>query len=428
VISRRREFKKMNKAGRIKKIPIKDVDSFIDIVANAYPGFKIVSPEEKRKTRRRFRKLLRDQTICHYGLYRDGKLLGGMRTYDFTMNLFSLRILVGGVGLVAVDLLHKKEKVCKDLISAFIALHKKKTPLVALYPFRPDFYRKMGFGYGTKLNEYRIRPSDLPRGNSKQHVRFLLKRDRKAFKECCHRYFLMHHGMFDIKEHELDYFFLHPEAKTVVYKKNKRVSGYLCFVFKKAKDENFLRNNIEIKELIYENRDVLMELLTFMYTQLDQIDRIIWPTQDENVHFLPLDPRDGSENLIPILAHQTNTQGVGIMYRVIDVRGMFKLLKNHIFGHQNCRLRLNVKDSFLKENEGSVIVHFKDGRSSVKNRGDFDVEVYIDISDFSSLILGAVNYKSLFEYGLSDISSERYLDVVHNIFAVDKKPICHTIF
>lgn len=25
------------------------------------------------------------------------------------------------------------------------------TPLTALYPFRPDFYRSMGFGFGTKV-------------------------------------------------------------------------------------------------------------------------------------------------------------------------------------------------------------------------------------------------------------------------------------
>jgi predicted acetyltransferase len=40
-------------------------------------------------------------------------------------------------------------------------------PLVALYPFRPDFYRQMGFGYGTKMDQHRVKPSALPRGPSK---------------------------------------------------------------------------------------------------------------------------------------------------------------------------------------------------------------------------------------------------------------------
>lgn len=40
----------MKKKTRIKKIPIKDYDAFVDIVANAYPGMKIITREDKKKT------------------------------------------------------------------------------------------------------------------------------------------------------------------------------------------------------------------------------------------------------------------------------------------------------------------------------------------------------------------------------------------
>lgn len=413
----------------IKKIPLKDLNVFIDIVSKAYPGFRITSAEERKKTRTRIVKLSRDPTIDHYGLYRNGKLLGGMRTYDFTMNLFSTKVLNGGVGLVAVDLLHKKEKVCKELILYFIQLFKRKGAcLVSLYPFRPDFYRKMGFGYGTKISEYNINPTDLPRGTSKNHICFLARRDRKSFKECADHYFMKHHGMFRIKEHELDYFFERPEAVTVVYKKGNKILGYLSFVFRKVDEDSFLRNNIVIRELVYENRDVLSELFTFLHTQGDQINRIIYPVQDDSFHFLPFDPRDGSGHIIPVISHQSNTQGIGVMYRVIDAKGIFKLLKKHNFNEQNCRLKIALKDSFLRQNAGSFVVHFKDGFPVLARDGNVDVEIMMDVADFSSLLMGAVGYKNLFDYGLSDISSERYLDVVHNIFKVESKPICHTIF
>lgn len=35
--------------------------------------------------------------------------------------------------------------------------------LSALYPFRPDFYGRMGYGYGTKKAEYQLRPEAFPR-------------------------------------------------------------------------------------------------------------------------------------------------------------------------------------------------------------------------------------------------------------------------
>ncbi len=413
----------------IKKIPRSDLEDFVEIVSKAYPGFNIRTPEERKKTRQRMVSLSKDPTIDHYGLYRGGRLLGGMRTYDFTMNLFSEEVLCGGVGLVAVDLVHKKEKVCKDLIHYFIRSYKRKgASLVALYPFRPDFYRKMGFGYGTKVSEYSIKPADLPRGSSRAHIQYLRQSDRKSFKECADRYTMNHHGMFKIKEHELDYFFKRPDAITVVYKKGRRISGYLSFVFKKVDSESLFRNNIVIRELVYENRSVLLELLTFLHVQSDQVHRIIYPVQDDSFHFVPFDPRDGSDHMIPIISHQTNRQGVGVMYRVIDIKGIFEILRKHSFNGQDCRLKINLRDNFLTQNAGSYNVYFIKGAPTLSNESKSDVAIDIDVADFSSLFMGAVGYKELFNYGLSDMSDESFLDTVDAIFKVTSKPICHTVF
>ena len=422
-------MKKKSTHSMIKKIPLRDLDDFISIADNAYPGLGMISVQERQRMRQQLVMLSKDPSIAHYGAYRGRRLVGGMLVYDFNMNFFSVNTLVGGVGFVAVDLLHKKEKVCRDLIVYFLNLYlRKKSSMVALYPFRPDFYRKMGFGYGTKLNLYRIRPEDLPSGSSREHLRFLAPGDRKAFKQCNDRFCKKHHGMFELKKHELLSFFKNPAAKTVVYEKNNRILGYLSFVFKKASDENILKNYILIRRLIYESRDVLHELLAFLRTQSDQVPQVVFPTQDDMVHFLVKDPRDGSDNIIPLIAHQTNTQGIGIMYRVIDTRGIFRTLANHQFGHQSYRLKLSIRDNFLKENDGSLILEFNNGRFSTKKGGNYDVEVSLDVSDFSSLLVGSVDYRSLYQYGLTEISDQKYVDIVADTFRVEQKPICHTTF
>jgi hypothetical protein len=179
---------------------------------------------------------------------------------------------------------------------------------------------------------------------------------------------------------------------------------------------------------VYDDRDVLRELLTFLHTQGDQIHRIIFPLHDDSFHFLPFDPRDGSGHMIPVISHQSNLQGIGVMYRVIDTEGIFRLLRSHDFNGQNCRLKITLRDTFLPQNAGSLTVHFKNGLPVLARTENADVEISMDIADFSSLIMGAVGYKSLFGYGLSDISEKKYLDVVHDIFRVDSKPICHTVF
>jgi len=414
----------------IKRLSQKDFDDFVTVVVNAYPGFRIISEEDKKKFKQRYIKIQReDPTVNLYGLFRQGKLLGVMRLHDFTMNLLSTKTLVGGVGLVAVDLLHKKEKVCKELIIYFLKHYLKKGAcMTALYPFRPDFYKKMGFGYGTKMNQYRIKPASLPRGNSKEHIQFIQKKDKQTVMDCYNRYFEKTHGMMKMTAFGLHTIFGSPNTKVVGCKSKNKIKGYIAFSFKRVKENNFILNDLHILECIYENRKVLSELLAFLHTQADQVNDIVFNTQDEYFHYLPLDPRNGSENMFLPAYHESNLQGVGIMYRVIDTKGIFRILKNHNFNNQNCKLKLSIHDSFLKQNDGSVIVHFVNGTPHLKKGVNHEVEIRLDVSDFSSFIMGVVPFKSLYNYRLAEISDIKYINVVSKIFMTEENPICTTLF
>lgn len=85
-----------------------------------------------------------------YGVFKEDNLLAGMRTFDFEMNYSSTPIRVGGIGMLAVDMLHKKEKNAYHLLQYFLNLNSEaKVNLVMLNPFKVSFYKKMGFGIGT---------------------------------------------------------------------------------------------------------------------------------------------------------------------------------------------------------------------------------------------------------------------------------------
>ena len=130
----------MKLESKIKVIPKKDYARFVDIVANAYPGMKIKTREDKKRTINLLKKTADYPAVNYYGLYRRSELVGVMALYDFMMNLFSNMVKTGGIGLVAVDLLHKKEKICKEMVEFFLYHNKKKgVSMTALYPFRPDF-------------------------------------------------------------------------------------------------------------------------------------------------------------------------------------------------------------------------------------------------------------------------------------------------
>jgi predicted acetyltransferase len=303
----------------------------------------------------------------------------------------------------------------------------RDTPLVALYPFRPDFYRQMGFGYGPKIHQYRLKPAALPRGPSKAHVRYLVWDDRQALSDCYNRFADRTHGMMQKSERELKRLFQNPKHRLVGYQEGNQIKGYLVFTFESSAD-SFIVNDIHIQEFIYETQEALSQLLTFLHTQADQIRYVFINTQDEYFHHLLLDPRNDSGRLIPDVYHETNAQGLGLMYRIIDVPAMFDRLGERNFGDQTCTLKLTVEDSLLPENAGSTLLHFDGGGVQRVDGGSHDVEVRLDIADFSSLLAGTVDFQSLYRYGLVDLSDPDYVDTINRLFAVEQKPMCITGF
>jgi predicted acetyltransferase len=389
----------------------------------------IKTAEDKKRTLDLLRDTSRYRTVNYYGSYRQDKLIGVMALYDFRMNLFGRQIPCGGIGLVAVDLLYKKEQICKDMVYFFIEHYKnKKTSMTALYPFRPDFYRKMGFGIGSKVQQYSINPRDLVCEKRKTHVLRMRSKDEKELEDCYNRYARKHHGMLSERPNKWKRTLNAPGIICMGYKKSNKVYGYVVFNFKKARGDNWIKNNIIIREFICEDREAFHELLYFLYTQYDQIDRIIYPTHDDHFHFMLNDPRDDSENILAVLAHQTNTQGIGIMYRVIDMARLFGLLKKHDFNGQSCKIKIDIKDSLFKRNQKSIVLHIEKGFIKSSCKREYDVSIQLDVADFSSLIMGAVTFQSLYDYGLAQISASRYIRLVDNLFSVKEKPMCTTQF
>ena len=351
-----------------------------------------------------------------------------MRLFDFTMHMLSVDIPLGGIGLVAVDLIHKKEHVCKEMVEYYMDYYaKRKTPMLALYAFRPDFYHKMGFGYGTKINEFRIKPGELPKGLSKEHIGFATKKDHAALDACYHRVMANTHGLFRRTKTYIR-MLTRPGNFIVACRKKNKITGFIVCSFKPGTDENWLNIQMNIHEFIYENREAFLELIAFLQSQSDQVHCISLITQDDSFHFVPHDARTDSGRLIPMVGHETNTQGIGIMYRIIDTVDLFRRLKSHDFNGQTCRLKITVNDSFYPKHAGSYIVHFANGRPTVKTRGAVDAEIALDVADYSSLVMGVVPFDKLYDYGLAEISNTDYLDTATKIFSVARKPQCVTQF
>lgn len=408
----------------------KDFKDFGEIGANAYPGQKIVTLEEKEKLVENIIKTHNDNPyVKFYGAFNNEEMVGGMRLHDFKMNLLSTKITAGGIGFVAVDLLHKKERVAKEIVTYFINHYKKLGATMALlYPFRPDFYKKMGFGFGTSMNQYKVKPCNLPKGTSKANVKFIKEEEASLLLDCYTRIYEKTNGLIEKYEQEFKTILKTPKFKVVGYKNKYKVEGFLVFEFRPVESGNILINDIYINDLIFENTTALSELMTFLNSQNDQIRHIIFNLQDEDFRFLLDDPRNDSNNLFAPVYHECSIQGTGIMYRVINTKALFKDLKDHNFNNVSCKLKLTIKDSFVEDNHGSIIIAFTNGLPAIVETEVYDVEINLDMADFSSLITCAVSFRSLYKYGKATISNTQYLDVINNLFTSGDRPICLTRF
>lgn len=413
----------------IKKLSCeKDFINFTDIICDAYPKLKINTQEIKNKFIKNCMKSHEENSnVKFYGVFNEDELIGGMRFRDFEMNLLSNKVSVGGIAFVAVHFLHKKEKIGKEIMMYFLEHYKKQgSSMALLYAFRPDFYKKMGFGYGTSINQYRVKPCNLPNGNSKANIKYFNEEDAIKMYELYNRLYEKTNGLLKKHKRQFEMLLKYPEFKVAGYKRNEKIEGYIVYRFKPWSEDGVLINELEVMEIIYENQDAFIELMTLLNSQMDQINTVIFNIQDEDFRFALDEPRNDSNNKLTPEYHECSIQGTGIMYRVIDIKLLFNELKNHNFNNQTCKLKLNIKDSFIKENNDNLIIDFDNGLATLSNLEDYDVEISLDISDFSSLITCSVSFKSLYKYNRAYISNEEYIDTVNKIFSSDEKPICLT--
>ncbi len=309
----------------IRPVSLNDIDEVARIAAMAYPGSNLLGTEGRQQFAERVKSTLEnDPNVSYHGCYRDGQLVGIMKWYDFSMYVYGQSVLTGGIGTVAVDLLHKKEKVAKTMLHGFLAAYRERgIPLVSLYPFRVDFYKQMGFGTGSKIHQYKFKPASLPY-TGKDQIVYVTKEDKEQVLACYQRVARQTHGMIKRTERDVDSLLNVPEKIVVGVRQEDKLTGYLAFQFESAHEENKIFNNIVVKELVYESREALAQLLSFLHSQADQIQRVVLNTADEDFHLLLSDPGNGTNRLLPSVYHESHVSGVGLMYRVIDVPGFFR--------------------------------------------------------------------------------------------------------
>jgi predicted acetyltransferase len=404
---------------------------WLDIVAEAYPILKRVTAAQRDAAFEEQRDLeQREPEHRVVGAYRNGVLVGGMRMYDFTMCVRGAQVFTGGLGSVAVGLEHKRRGIARDLVAGYLNEYRARgAALGVLYPFRPDFYGRLGFGFGAKINRYRFALDALPTDGVRERVRILGPDDDEALLATYNRVQQHTNGLIRRERRPPVTREAGAHVLTFGYAEGAALAGYLAAEVRLGKAPQTNRNDLFVHELVYETPAALAGLLAFAASQRDQFAALIVHTHDPDFHFAVCDPRNGSDrNLFPPVYHETNTQGIGVMYRALDAAALVRALAGQAFGELDATVRIGLTDAFLPPNNGVLTIRFRRGRPHIAAAGaSADVDLAIGVAEFSSLVMGAVRLRSLVAYERAALSDLVWLDRLDAAFDT-LAPHCLTRF
>ncbi|WP_163527505.1 GNAT family N-acetyltransferase [Halobacillus ihumii] len=401
--------------------PLADFASFTTIQSRCYPGMGLTTVEDKRKATEHREKMDQYDRVHHIGVYEDNQLVGGYIDYSLPMNVYGQTIPTKGIGTLAVDLPYKKQGIAKRLVKHTIEQAKQDgNPLVHLYPFRPDFYRKMGFGFGPQLSLYQFSPGQLPYFDDTPAATRI--EDQEEVMDFYNDWAEQTHGAC----HKADYEFRHiPMEHTDVIgcRINDKLEGYMIFECRRKQNDTFLKHDLHITDWFTQSDEAFQSLINFLHNQKDQVRSIVFPTYDDSLAFLLDDPRNVTEDLIFRMYHETHKRGTGVMYRIVDLPLFMNYISDHSFGLESMTVHFEVEDTLMKTEQTTYSYRFEEGKPKVCDSRDDGIQLTIDIADLSSLLMGCVQLSTLVRFKRAEVHGpDNMRSQVKRLFDSPKKP------
>lgn len=405
----------------IKKLDRDQLRAALSIAAKAYPVIGLTSEQKLDEFENRIQDSFEQSPRQWYGLFEDGKLLGSMVLYDFTLNYYGQDISARGIGFVAVEFLHKKQKVCRDMLHWYLtAAHQQKYPVAILYAFRPDFYRQMGFGYGTACYLYKTSPDKLSRSRQHYQIEYLSVTDLADVTAFYASLYHQNHGMIRKNPPDIEAMLKTPNTTVAGYRQNSKLTALLTFGLISAENSG-IATDIKL-ELLFTTPEGLAAALSFLSSQTDQVREISFSTLQKDLFFRFDDIRHNDLKVIREPGfHHIHDTGMGLMYRSLHP---VELLKGRPCSLDNMRIRFQLTDTFLDVTGQEFIILWKQGRAALSTGKKYDLELSMNVAEFSAWIFNAIDLTTLYQYGLLQISDASYLPDLDRAFYYQQKPVC----
>lgn len=427
----------------IRLLTPENMADYIDIYLNAYPAGKDLSEECRRNYYdRNLQSLIEFDHVNFYGMFEGETLIATMKLIDFDMNFFGEMKRACGLMALGVHPLHKKKGAARDMVRFFEEYTRKSGAVVAmLLPFRMDFYRKLGYGCGTRLDEYHIRTEYLPECRDRSEMASLsfLNQDQMDQVLRCHQQFVQkNHGALYKFEEEIRDMRADDDVRRLGYFRDGKLLGYAAFTFVNTSDCNYTLNKLDVKELVYEDAEVLHALLEGLRMQSDLAQSVVIRSGEPDFYHLLESCQDMSGGYIDFGFLQTNVSAVGTMYKIVDMECFVKESSHRKFPAEELAAGFCVWDELAAREQRFTLLFTRD-EEALCSRWSYDgsqqafdeAEVHISckLSDLSSLLMGSAEFGSMARLGvvkLDQADDPAWICRLDRIFHAEQKPFTNT--
>lgn len=358
----------------------------------------------------------------------EGTLIGSVLLMDFELNVRGKMMKMGGMAYVSTGFLHKKEHIARNLIRVGMGIFAGTgTAVGALHPFNPAFYHKMGYGYCNETVMYSPKPQYIRSYGDKSGLAYAKPEDEEEVLEFYRRMARKTHGA--TVHSFMDKHRIFDMPYVVVCRKNGKITGYLTFEFVEVDHYTDMYHDLAVREIICEDMETMKQFLTFLASQEDQIERVRIYTYEENFHMLFTNPDSGENRAFDGAIQEVGRKNMGYMFRIFDVRQYF-MQQTHCdrMVEREFVLELQVEDSFVESNNGSVFLEIKGTRVLLTDRKQADVVLKTEIADLSSFVMGAIPLEAFLWTGRMECSDRSYVQEIQNALGWSQKPKNYTYF
>ncbi len=382
-----------------------------------------------------------------------GALVGAAKLYRLEGHVAGEAFPLMGLAAVAIASEHRRrglgERLCHEAIHAAAA---RGDLASALYPFRPEYYRRLGWGQVGALHDHRFHTRALPRySEESRHVRPAGPSDTDAIAACYARVAERSNGpisrdariwAYRLAAEELGVRLLsqersapfagNPKLRAVVFDENG-ITGYA--LLRHSSDRASARRALVVRELVAETEHAYRGLLGYVAAQHEG-----WPVArhfarpHERFADRLSDPRPPGHGKVRSLYFPTARIVQGPMFRLLDVAAALRLRPwfnadppapmGAAAGRPDPRdgvLRITVADAQLPTNTGPWTVRLRgQGTGAIVEAGDGgttgdparpEASLSTDAPTFARIFVGEIPPTEAVRLGSASIAGDgRLLD------------------